>query len=123
MGTCLATLQQMGVLEGSRNDGFLVGDKFISYFQVESALLEYPKVTEAGVIALCEHPRQETLKVYLALEAGFNTAKELQDFCTGVADFLREHFSLKIPIHVQLRDKLPMTRSGKILRSVLLEWN
>jgi acyl-coenzyme A synthetase/AMP-(fatty) acid ligase len=123
MGICFASLQQMGMWDGSKREGFLTGQNFISYFQVESVLLEYPKVLEAGVIAQCDSTQGLNLRVYLALEEEFKSEEKLQQFSNEIIDFVRQHFSLICPIHVKVKDKLPMTRSGKILRTVLQEWN
>lgn len=123
MGNCFASLQQMGMWDGSQREGFVIGKSFISYFQVESVLLEYPRVLEAGVIAECDSSQSQTLRVYLALEDDVASEEELQRFNDKVADFVRQQFSLICPISVKVKEKLPMTRSGKILRTVLQEWN
>ena len=139
MGTCVSAVLQdeMGVYDGHQRDGIML-DRFISYSRIESALLEYPSVLEAGVAAECRYRQQPLLKVFLALEpdagevggnsnldegtnfAGFN----LTEFSRGVQDYLRQKFNLglALAINVGIREKLPMTRSGKILRNVLSEW-
>ncbi|MDA8229659.1 MAG: hypothetical protein M0T74_18560 [Desulfitobacterium hafniense] len=153
MSTSLATLQQTGNLErnlsqnlhgdpngtlnsglnsnmnsnfnsslsGSQRDGFVSNDNFISYFQVEYALLEYPQVVEAGVIAVGEN-NQQSLKVYIALDGKLED-EECVNYCQEVKNYIRSRFRIGLPVKVQIREKLPMTRSGKILRTVLLEWN
>lgn len=123
MESCSATLRQMGMLDGSQREGFLAGQTFISYFQVESILLDYPRVLEAGVIALCDSTQSPTLRIYLSLEDALESDEERGVFCGEIVDFLRREFTLGCPLQVQVREKLPMTRSGKILRTVLQEWN
>ena len=123
MGNCFASLQQMGMWDGSQREGFLTGQSFISYFQVESALLEYPRVLEAGVIAQCDSSQSQTLRVYLALDEEVESGEDLEQFSDKIVEFVRQHFSLGCPISVKVKEKLPMTRSGKILRTVLQEWN
>jgi len=117
-----ATLQQMGVPEGRKKEGIEIKDKLISYFQVESVLHSYPKVLEAGVIVKCNKGENEILKVYLALEKTFTDETEQERYCNEVENFIRQKFSLQIPIRVLIREKLPMTKSGKILRSVLYDY-
>ncbi len=117
-----ATLQQMGVLEGWEREGIIVNNTFISYFQVESVLQTYPKILEAGVVVKCYKGENEILKVYLALEEDFANEKEREQYCQEVEHYIREKFPIMMPINVLVRDKLPMTRSGKILRSVLYDF-
>lgn len=139
MGTCVSAVLQdeMGVYDGHQRDGIML-DRFISYSRIESALLEYPSVLEAGVVAECRYRQQPLLKVFLALEAdvvaagvssdlveGINFSEfKLAEFSRGVQDYLRQKFNLglALAINVGIREKLPMTRSGKILRNVLSEW-
>lgn len=122
MGSSFAALQQMGMLDGSQREGFLIGQTFISYFQVESMLLEYPMVLEAGVIALSDLHQKQILHIFLALEENGMNEQERYDFCSQVTDFIRSQLALGCPLQIQIREKLPMTRSGKILRTVLKDW-
>lgn len=124
MGACLARVfqEEMGIVDGRQRDGLVLGQRFISYFQVESALLDYPGVAEAGVVSECVNFHDpsggQRIKVFLALE---DQAKS--DFSLdGVVEFMQQRFAILAPIVVGIRDKLPMTRSGKILRTVLQEW-
>ncbi|HVJ50687.1 AMP-binding enzyme [Desulfitobacterium sp.] len=123
MGSSFAALQQMGMLDGSQREGFFTGQTFISYFQVESMLWEYPKVLEAGVIVLSDSTQKQTLHIYLALEENSMNEREINAFCSEVANFVRNQFVIGCSLRVQVREKLPMTRSGKILRTVLKDWN
>lgn len=124
MGTCYASVHndEMGIFDGRQRDGIEINQKFISYFHIESALLDYPGVIEAGVVAACTENRQHILKVYLALEEPLASKEDIVVLCEKIQDFLCRHFNLDIPIVVQVHEKLPMTRSGKILRNVLREW-
>lgn len=126
MGVCsIRVLQEeMGLIDGRQRDGLLLGQKFISYFQIESALLEYPGVAEAGVIADCVNEHDpgsgQILKVFLALDSNESVESLLPE---RVIEFIRQRFAIMGPVRITLKDKLPMTRSGKILRSILNEWN
>jgi acyl-coenzyme A synthetase/AMP-(fatty) acid ligase len=117
-----AALPDFEILNGRELDGLIVNDKFISYYQVESALYNYPKVLEAGVIVNIQDGESVILKVYLALEDSFSAKKEREQYCSAVEQYIRNSFSFKMPIWVLIREKLPMTRSGKILRSVLRDY-
>lgn len=117
-----ATLPQMNITEGREKEGIFVNDKFISYYQVESVLYSFPKVLEAGVIVGCSKGENEKLKIYLALEESFTSDQERESYCQEVEQFIEQRFSLKMPINVMIREWIPMTRSGKILRSVLVDY-
>lgn len=121
MGSC-AALQQVDFLGCKERDGIIANDRFISYYQVESLLYSYPKVYEAGVVSKSSKDENEILKIVLVLDELFHTEEEKQSYCQEVEGFIRKSFQFQMPINVFVRDKLPMTRSGKILRSLLLEF-
>lgn len=120
--TGYAVLKDSSLLSGRELDGLVEDDKFVSYYQVESALYNFPKVLEAGVIVCCQEYESQVLKVYLALEDSFTANNEREAYCSEVEGYIRKGFSLKGPIKVLIHEKLPMTRSGKILRSVLRDY-
>lgn len=113
---------ELGIFDGRQRDGIEINQQFISYFRIESALLEFAGILEAGVIAACGENRQFVLKVHVALEEPLESREETVAFCEKIQDFLVQRFSLDIPIVVRIQEKLPMTRSGKILRNVLQNW-
>jgi len=121
MGSCLAIARQeeMGILDGRLRDGIMLDRQFISYFHLESSLLEYSKVKEAGVIALCTDSQETVMKVYLSLDEPFMTEDETRFYGVKVREFLHQRFNLTLPIVISVKDKLPMTRSGKISRTLL----
>ncbi|MHB1651574.1 MAG: AMP-binding enzyme [Desulfitobacteriaceae bacterium] len=127
MGACAARVlqEEMGLINGRQRDGLLLGQKFVSYFQIEAALLDYPGVIEAGAIADCENGQDPivVLKIFLALDESAKADVNYPLLNQSVVDFIRQSFAVMGPIVVQVRDKLPMTRSGKILRNVLKEWS
>ncbi len=124
MGACSARVfqEEMGLINGRQRDGIVLGQRFISYFLVESALLEYPGVAEAGVTAECltaqDPSAGQRIKVFLALEESAKPGFALE----VVIEYIRQRFAILTPITIGIRDKLPMTRSGKIMRTVLREW-
>lgn len=117
-----AVLKESDLLYGRELEGLVDDDKFVSYYQVESALHNYPKVLEAGVIVSRQDRETQVLKVYLALEDSFTAIKEMEAYCSEVEGYIRKSFLIKVPIKVLIHEKLPMTRSGKILRSVLRDY-
>ena len=89
-------------------------------FEVESKLVEHPAVAEAGVIGKPDPLRGDIIKAFISLRAGFEPSEELKaDIAKFVKIGLSAHAS---PREIEFKDKLPKTRSGKIMRRVLKAW-
>jgi len=89
-------------------------------FEVESALVEHPAVAEAGVIGKPDEERGEIIKAFIVLKNGFTESKEL-------LDQIKEHTKRQLAAHaypreIEVKDSLPKTRSGKIMRRLLKAW-
>jgi acetyl-CoA synthetase len=83
-------------------------------------LVEHPAVAEAGVIGKPDPVRGEIIKAFIALRDGYDANDELiEDIRTFVKHGLAAHAA---PREIEFRDKLPKTRSGKIMRRVLKAW-
>jgi long-chain acyl-CoA synthetase len=84
--------------------------------EVEDVLYEHPAVREAAVIGVPDAYRGETVKAFVSLRPGQATEPdELVAFC-------KERMSAyKYPRHIELRDELPKTVTGKLLRRDLRE--
>jgi long-chain acyl-CoA synthetase len=82
--------------------------------EVEHALLENPKVRDAGVIGVPHEYRGETIKAYVVLVPGEASSEEelLADVGTRLARF-------KLPESIEIVDELPRLLSGKVLRRAL----
>jgi acetyl-CoA synthetase len=97
--------------------GHLVGP-----FEIESALLEHPAVAESAVVGKPDPVNMEVVKAFIALKPGFEPTK-MQEL--EIMNFIRKKLSpLAMPQEIEFVDKLPKTRSGKIMRRVLRakEW-
>ncbi|MFD1813257.1 AMP-binding protein [Rhodococcus gannanensis] len=82
--------------------------------EVEDVLYEHPAIREAAVVGVVDAYRGETVKAVVSLKSGLSTnAAALQEFCR---DRLAAY---KCPRIVEVRDDLPKTVSGKILRRAL----
>jgi acetyl-CoA synthetase len=89
-------------------------------FEVESALVEHHAVAEAGVIGKPDHERGEIIKAFVVLNNGFSASDKL------IGD-LKEFTKMKLSAHaypreIEVRESLPKTRSGKIMRRLLKAW-
>ena len=85
--------------------------------EVESALVSHPAVAESAVIGLPHEVKGQTIHAYCILKQGVPVTD-------GLSDELRQHVSdhlgpIAKPEKITFVDKLPKTRSGKIMRRVL----
>lgn len=92
----------------------------IGPFEVESKLVEHPAVAEAGVIGKPDAMRGEIIKAFISLREGYTATPELKE---EIYKFVKEGLSAHAaPREIEFKDKLPKTRSGKIMRRVLKAW-
>ncbi|HLF24744.1 MAG TPA: acetate--CoA ligase [Anaerolineae bacterium] len=85
--------------------------------EVESALVSHPAVAEAAAIGLPHEIKGQAIHAYCILRAGHTPSEAL-------AEELRQHVGQHMgpiakPEQVTFVEKLPKTRSGKIMRRVL----
>jgi long-chain acyl-CoA synthetase len=82
--------------------------------EIEEAIATHPAVAEVGVAGVPHQARGEVAKAWVVLRPGQRaTAEEIRDHCR---DRLAPY---KVPAQVELRDALPMTMAGKVLRRAL----
>ncbi|TWT12472.1 acetate--CoA ligase [Planomicrobium sp. CPCC 101079] len=106
--------------QGRVDDVIMTSGERVGPFEVESTLLEHPAVAEAGVIGKPDPVRGEVIKAFVALNEGYDPSEELiQDIQQFVKKGLAAHAA---PREIEFKDKLPKTRSGKIMRRVLKAW-
>ncbi|WP_018131017.1 acetate--CoA ligase [Effusibacillus pohliae] len=106
--------------QGRVDDVINTSGERVGPFEVESKLVEHPAVAEAGVIGKPDPVRGEIIKAFIALRDGYQPSEELiKDIQEFVKKGLAAHAA---PREIEFRDKLPKTRSGKIMRRVLKAW-
>ncbi|RKP55343.1 acetate--CoA ligase [Cohnella endophytica] len=106
--------------QGRIDDVINTSGERVGPFEVESKLVEHPAVAEAGVIGKPDPLRGEIIKAFISLREGFSPSDELKaDISKFVKEGLSAHAS---PREIEFKDKLPKTRSGKIMRRVLKAW-
>lgn len=82
--------------------------------EVEDVLYGHPAVREVAVVGVKDPYRGETVKAVVSLKSGASaTPQELTDWCG------RQLAAYKRPHTVEIRDDLPKTVTGKILRRML----
>jgi acetyl-CoA synthetase len=106
--------------QGRVDDVINTSGERVGPFEVESKLVEHPAVAEAGVIGKPDPLRGEVIKAFISLREGYVASDELK---ADIAKFVKEGLSAHAaPREIEFKDKLPKTRSGKIMRRVLKAW-
>lgn len=86
-------------------------------FEVESALVDHPAVIEAGVIGKPDPIRGEIIKAFVKLRKNVKKSDLLRK---KLMKFVKKHLAgHAYPREIEFVDKLPKTKSGKIMRRVL----
>ncbi|RHW40771.1 acetate--CoA ligase [Neobacillus notoginsengisoli] len=106
--------------QGRVDDVIMTSGERVGPFEVESKLVEHPAVAEAGVIGKPDPVRGEIIKAFVALRDGYEATDELKE---EIRQFVKKGLAAHAaPREIDFRDKLPKTRSGKIMRRVLKAW-
>lgn len=106
--------------QGRVDDVIMTSGERVGPFEVESKLVEHPAVAEAGVIGKPDPVRGEIIKAFIALRDGYEVTEELKE---EIRQFVKHGLAAHAaPREIEFRDKLPKTRSGKIMRRVLKAW-
>jgi acetyl-CoA synthetase len=106
--------------QGRIDDVIMTSGERVGPFEVESKLVEHPAVAEAGVIGKPDPVRGEIIKAFIALRDGYTPSEELKE---EIRAFVKKGLAAHAaPREIEFRDKLPKTRSGKIMRRVLKAW-
>ncbi|GAW28400.1 acetate--CoA ligase [Carboxydocella sp. ULO1] len=106
--------------QGRVDDVINTSGERVGPFEVESKLVEHPAVAEAGVIGKPDPLRGEIIKAFISLREGYTWTPELEE---DIKQFVKKGLAAHAaPREIEVRDKLPKTRSGKIMRRVLKAW-
>jgi acetyl-CoA synthetase len=104
-------------LLGRIDDVMNVAGHRLSTFEIESALVDDPKVAEAAVVSKPHEIKGEGIVAFVTLKSGYEGDQ-------AMLDELREHVAKVIgpiakPDDIVFTPDLPKTRSGKIMRRLL----
>lgn len=83
--------------------------------EIEDVVMAHPKVASCAAIGVPDERSGEAVKLFVVAREGGVSLEELKAYCK--ANFT----GYKVPKHIVLRDSLPMTPVGKILRRELRE--
>ena len=98
-----------------KKDMILVSGFNVFPNEIEEVLASHPKVLEAAVVGLPDSSSGESVNAYVVPKDPSLTVAELRTFCRD------QLTGYKRPRHIQIRDSLPKTNVGKILRRELRE--
>ncbi len=102
---------------GRADDVIKTSGERVGPFEVESSLVEHPSVIEAGVIGKPDEVRGEIIKAFVVTKPGIEQTEELKE---ELKVYVKKHLAgHAYPREIDFIDKLPKTRSGKIMRRVL----
>lgn len=107
---------------GRADDVIKTSGERVGPFEVESALVEHPEVVEAGVIGKPDDLRGEIIKAFVVLQNPKKYAEvaEQEALKKELGEFVKKHLAgHAYPREIEFIDKLPKTRSGKIMRRIL----
>jgi acetyl-CoA synthetase len=107
---------------GRDDDVINTGGHLVGPFEIESALVEHPAIAEAAAVGKPDEVNMEVVKVFVTLKPGYVPSDDLE---LDIMNFIRKRLSpLAMPQEIEYTEKIPKTRSGKIVRRYLraLEW-
>ena len=107
---------------GRADDVIKTSGERVGPFEVESALVEHPAVVEAGVIGKPDPVRGEIVKAFVVLRdpKKYATEEAKTTLKNELSEFVKKHLAgHAYPREISFIDKLPKTRSGKIMRRIL----
>ncbi|MBV4533491.1 long-chain-fatty-acid--CoA ligase FadD2 [Pseudomonas sp. SWRI107] len=81
--------------------------------EIEDVLMNHPQVASCAAIGVPDERSGEAVKLFVVPRAGGVSVEELKAYCKANLT------GYKVPKHIVLRDSLPMTPVGKILRREL----
>ncbi|KKM26813.1 hypothetical protein LCGC14_1580960, partial [marine sediment metagenome] len=102
---------------GGIDDVIKVSGYRLGTAEIESALVSHEQVTEAAAITLPHEIKGNAIHVYVILRDGVTGNPDLVE---ALKKHVRNEIGpIAVPETVTFADKLPKTRSGKIMRRVL----
>ena len=102
---------------GRSDDVINTAGHLVSPFEVESVLLERSEVAEAAVVALPDEVLFECVAARVVLREGYTPSPTLElDLKLHVSNRVS---TMASPRRLEFCDRLPRTRSGKIMRRIV----
>jgi 2-aminobenzoate-CoA ligase len=104
----------------SRTDDLIVSSGYnIAAPEVESVLIQHPRVVECAVVGVNDHKRGKLVKAFIVVDSG---TEELERLREELVDFVKSRIApYKYPRAIEFVDSLPKTVTGKLQRKKLLD--
>ncbi len=104
-------------IQGRTDDVLKVAGHRLGTAEIESAFVHHPSVVEAGVIGLPDPIKGESIKAFIILKQKIKGTNKLKE---ELRQTVRHTIGpVAVIKDIEFVDKLPKTRSGKIMRRVL----
>jgi len=104
-------------IQGRSDDVLKISGHRISNAEIESAIVSHESVSEAGVIGKPHPIKGETAKAFVILKTG---QQQSEDLTKSIKLHIKKTIGpLAVTDEIEFVDKLPKTRSGKIMRRIL----
>jgi len=104
-------------ITGRNDDVIKVSGHRLGSAEIEHAIVEHPSVVETAVIGKPHQVKGESIKAFVILKIGKTPSEELKK---EINDLVRKQIGPIASIdEIEFVEKLPKTRSGKIMRRVL----
>jgi acetyl-CoA synthetase len=102
---------------GRSDDVLNVAGHRIGTADVESAMITHPAVAESAAIGIPDPIKGEAIKAFVVLRLGADPSEEMRH---SIIDHVRRELGpIATPSEVAFVERLPKTRSGKIVRRLL----
>lgn len=102
---------------GRSDDVLNVAGHRIGTADIESAMITHPAVAESAVIGVPDPIKGEAIKAFVVLRIAVEPSEEIRQ--SIIEHVRRELGPIATPSQVAFTEKLPKTRSGKIVRRLL----
>jgi long-chain acyl-CoA synthetase len=98
---------------GRKRDFIKAGAHRVSALEIENAILELPEIHEVAVIGVPDEILGEKIKAFIVLREGFEADP------LALEKTLRKLLAHKAPTEIEMRDELPKSAAGKIMKRAL----
>jgi acetyl-CoA synthetase len=107
-------------IQGRSDDVLNIAGHRIGTAELESALVSHKTVAEAAVIGIADKIKGEVAKAFVTLADEYADPEEPDQLIKALKDHIRRELGpVAVVKSIEFRDKLPKTRSGKIMRRIL----
>ncbi len=107
-------------IQGRSDDVLNIAGHRIGTAELESALVSHRAVAEAAVIGVPDSIKGEVAKAFVILNEGFEDPDDPDELLKSLKGHIRRELGpVAVVKSIEARDKLPKTRSGKIMRRIL----